>query len=228
MSEVDANVSGGRWLRGVSGVMAVFCGLVAVTLTLMVVVMLASTAITGWTAQPRSWQVGEGAASVSGHFDQKALKSCRPGEAALCPDPGPPKIKAYVSSLLGYVVLHAPLAALAYGLFQACACFVGLAKGQLLARRTIDRLVRFSVAGLIFVLLAPQAGRIAALVADGSRKLMDLVTGDRSVLFSFSSYSVSYAGVNGLLTMIYAVTLTVIAVVMVKASTIADDHAQIV
>lgn len=133
-----------------------------------------------------------------------------------------------MSAMLGYAVLYAPLAALAYGLYQACACFVGLARGQLLARRTIDRLVRFSVAGLSFVLLAPHAGRIGGLVTDGSRKVMDFVTGDRTVLFSISVYNANYAGVNGLLTVIYAVTLTVIAVVMVKASTIADDHAQIV
>ncbi|PZR35408.1 hypothetical protein [Caulobacter segnis] len=218
----------GRWLRRVSGAMALFTGIVATALTLAVVVSLIGSAISGWRARPVAWAVGGKTASVSAEFDSTRQKSCTPGARALCPSSGPPDIKGYVSGQLGAAVLQLPLAVLAYGLLQACGCFFELARGRMLARRTVDGLVRFSMAGLTFVVLSPFAGGLAALVADGARKVMDLATGDSSVFFSVSVFSASYAGATGLLTVIYAVTLTVIAVVMVKASTIADDHAQIV
>lgn len=218
----------GRCLRGISAVMAVFCGLVATALTLLVVVTLVWSATTGWTNRPVHWKVGNDQANVAAEVERNAQVSCEPGKATLCPTSKPTDIKGYLSEQLGQAMTQAPLVALVYGLFQACICFVGFARGRLLARRTVDGLVRFAVAGLVFVLVGPFAGRLGGLVADSSRKLMDLVTGDRSVLFSVSSYTVSYDGVSNLLTMIYAVTLTVIAVVMVKASAIADDHAQIV
>ena len=57
---------------------------------------------------------------------------------------------------------------------------------------------------------------------------MDALTSDSKVLFSVGSYAASYAGVNSLLTIVYAITLTMIALVMIKATTIVEDHAQIV
>jgi hypothetical protein len=218
-------LGGERWLKVVSGAMAVFCGVVGLVLALMVVTMLAGVAITDWNNKSGSWRIGsEGVASAG--FERSVVTSCRSGEEPLCAPSGPPTIKSYVSQLLGQLIVQAPLAALAYGLFQASACFVEIARGRMLARRTVHRLVRFSIAGLTFVVLAPQAGRIAGFVANGAYKLMSLIAGDKS--FSFSSFTTQYIGMHGVLTVIYAVALTIIAVILVKASTIAEDHAQIV
>lgn len=218
----------GRWLRGVSGVMAVFCGGLAALLVFGVVILTASSAISEWWTRPVSWTFEGRAVAMSSTQTIVAFRSCRPGEPERCTRRDHPDAKTYASVMAGRAATQLPLIALAYGLFHACACFVGFARGRLLARRTVDRLVRFSVGGLAFVLTAPYAGTLGGVVTDGVRRLLDLASGDRSVLSSLSVYVVSYAGVSQLLTIVYAVTLTVIAVVMVKASAIADDHAQIV
>ncbi|WP_291880206.1 hypothetical protein [Caulobacter sp.] len=211
--------------------MAGFCGLMATALTMIVAGMLVLTAIADWTHQQATWRAGNDKMNVAAKVTSTA-EVCGPDKPSPCPilkpDTARPTLKAYVSGLIGKAVMQAPLAALAYGLFQACACFVGFARGRLLARRTVDQLVRFALAGLGFVLLSPFAAKLGGLATDGSRKLMDIVTGDRSVLFSVSTYTASYAGVSNVLTVIYAVTLTLIALIMVKAAAIADDHAQIV
>lgn len=218
-------MSGERWLKVVSGAMSVFCALVGLVLALMVVALLAGGAIADWKNKSGSWRFGqEGVASVG--FERSVEQSCRPGEEPLCAHSNAPTVKSYVSRLLGQLIVQAPLAALAYGLLQACACFAEIARGRLLAQRTVRRLIRFSLAGLIFVLFAPQAGRLAGFVADGAYKMMSLIAGEKS--FSFSSYTTHYIGMHGMLSVVYAVTLTIIAVIMAKASTIADDHAQIV
>jgi hypothetical protein len=225
MAQREVGVVGQRWLRGISVGMAVFCGFVALMLTISVVITLAGAAVSEWSGKSTSWRASDPAGVASAAYNRTVLIIC-PAGAVRCRPSRPPEIKPYISAMLGSLTLQVPLMALAYGLFQACACFVGIARGKLLARRTVDRLVRFAVAGLGFVLLTPFAGRLGGWVADGSRGLMSWATGDRS--FQVSAYTANYANVSGLLTVIYAVTLTVIAVVMVKASTIADDHAQIV
>lgn len=223
-----AETNDGRWLRRVSGAMAIFCGFAAAVLTLAVAASLIGGAIAEWRGRPAAYAIGGNAAHVTGKFSGVRLESCASDKAKLCPADHPPEMKGYMSGQLAAITLQAPLAALAYGLFEACACFVGLSRGRALARRTVDRLMRFSLAGLAFVLLSPCAGLVAGWVFEGSRRLMDAVTNDNKLLFSVSHYTANYTGVSGLLTVIYAVTLTVIAVVMAKASTIADDHAQIV
>lgn len=216
-------LNGERWLKVVGGGMAVFCGLVGTLVTVAVVILLIGEANFQWTGKPMAWRVGQPGSPVSAYASGKV--SCPP-RVTRCGAAHKPEAKHYVPAMLGQLALQAPLAALAYGLFQASAGFVGVARGQSLARCTTGRLVRFAVAGLSFVLLAPQAGRIGAFVADGSRKLISLATGDRS--YQVSVYTVGFENVTSLLTMVYALALTIIAVILVKASTIADDHAQIV
>lgn len=218
----------GLWLRRASGGMAAFCGLFASVLTLAVVVMLVGGAISEWRGRSIDYVVGGKLANASAKFESARLESCATDKAKLCPAVGRPEMKGYISARLASVVLNAPLAALAYALFQAGACFVGLARGRALARRTVDHLVRFAVAGLVFVVLSPFAGLLAGWTAHGSRRLMDALTSDSKVLFSVGSYAASYAGVNSLLTIVYAITLTMIALVIIKATTIVEDHAQIV
>ena len=216
-------LNGDRWLKVLSGAMAVFCGLVATLVTVAVLILLIGEASFQWTGKPMAWRVGQPGSPVSAYADGKV--SCPPG-VMRCGAAHKPEAKHYVPALLGQLALQAPLVALAYGLFQASAGFVGVARGRSLTRRTTGRLVRFAVAGLSFVLLEPHAGRIGAFVADGSRKLISLATGDRSYQVSF--YTVGFENVTSLLTMVYALALTIIALILVKASTIADDHAQIV
>jgi hypothetical protein len=206
--------------------MAVFCGFVAMIVAGMVALSLVATAASDWSRKPVSWRVGQQGSFASAGVNRTVLVICKPGDAAMCKPTRPPEVKGYIANLLGHLTLAMPLAALSYGLFQACAGFTGIARGQPLARRTTNRLVRFAVAGLAFVLLTPFIARLSGVIADSARKVMNLFTGDRS--FQVSAYSANYTEVSGLLTMVYAVALTLVAVILVKASRIADDHAQII
>ncbi len=147
--------------------------------------------------------------------------------------PAAPKAPARLSgAALGVAALalaigELPLFALAYGLARACLCFVEMAKGRFFAGRTVRHLRGFAVGGLIFVLGLPHAQALSS----GAIRLCDqlakwLTHGPHDGISA--SMNLSLTGVSNILITIYAVTLVVIAAVMVKASRLAEDHAQIV
>lgn len=216
---------GERGLKLVSGGMAIFCGGAAVLCAVMVTAMLIATARFEWTGKPISWRVGEARTFASASIG-KTESACQPADSRLCDPSRPREIDRFAAAMLGQLTMQTPLAALAYGLFQASAGFVGVARGRPLARRTTGRFVRFALAGLGFVLLMPNIGRLAAFIADGSHKLINMAAGTRA--YQVSHYTATYGDFTSLLTMVYALALTIIALILVKASTIADDHAQIV
>ncbi len=121
-----------------------------------------------------------------------------------------------------------PLLALAYGLLEACRCFAAMAKGRFLARETVSRLTRFAIGGLLFVVLFPHAGAMAAAVNEGLGTALDVLTRQPQPISRTTHYDFTVTGMSEWLNTIYALTLTVVALVMARASSIAEDHAQIV
>lgn len=122
--------------------------------------------------------------------------------------------------------MQTPLAALTYSLLQTYAYFAEITRGQLLAQRTVRHLIRFSLTRLIFVLFTPQAGRLTNFVTDKAYKIISLITSEKS--FSFSNYTTHYINIHKILSVVYTITLTIITMIIAKASTITDNHAQIV
>lgn len=223
-----AGVWGERGLRGLSALMAAFCGFATLLTAVILISSVASAAIGASTGRPVNWSLSSNGASTHGKFKFGATTTCPTLPNSVCPPATKaPRVENFAPLIAGMVGALLPLAALVYGLSQACLCFLGMAKGRFLHRKTAARLNRFAFGGLLFVLGTPFSGAVGRLFAGLAHGMIDLVTGQKSFWFS-SGFGMTHSGVLGLLTAIYAVTLTVIAVVMVKASTIADDHAQIV
>lgn len=214
-------------LRGVSAVMAAICGLAGLVLSLFLVAMAWGSIHTAVTNKQVAWSGSSAAGSAHANFTAGVSRTCS-GKPMVCshePKPMPARIAApFVAGQLAAMV---PMVALTYGLFQACLCFVGMARGRFLHRRTVSRLMRFAGGGLVFVLANPFSGVIGRWAAGAVDGLLRFVLHERSWSV-FTGAGMNVTGVHGLLMVVYAVTLTVIAVVMAKASAIADDHAQIV
>jgi len=228
MTNLLAGVWGERGLRGLSALMAAFCGFATLLTALIMIGLFASTAIGASAGKPLNWSLSSHGVSTHGNFEVGATTTCPTLPNGVCNEAiSSPRVEIFAPLIVGMGGALLPLAALVYGLSQACLCFLGMARGYFLHPRTAARLTRFAVGGLVFVLGTPFSGVIGRLFAGQTHRIIDLITGDKSFAF-FSSFGTAYSGVTGVLTAIYAVTLTVIAVVMVKASTIADDHAQIV
>lgn len=205
-------------LRCVSVVMAAFCSLASVALSLMLIFMVVGYSYGVVTQKPFSWN--KGAASIS----MRSAQTCGTGACTAKAMLIEPKVAAIVASAA--IGGATPAAALAYGLAQASLCFVGFARGRFLDRRAVSRLMRFAGSGLIFVITSPFSDKLAhwtGVVVDSAFRMLS-----RDPSTTIVSASFKLDGFQSTLTIIYAVTLTVTAVIMVKASAIADDHAQIV
>lgn len=218
----DTGVWGVRGLRGLSGLMAVFCGLAATVLGVVAIAMVATVAIAAATDKPVHWNASSKAAAIRGDSDM--YRKCLSQRGTTC---AKPSVREIAPATVGTAASLLPMAALVYGLSQACLCFVGMARGRFLHRQTASRLMRFATGGLLFVLFSPLSATISRTAMGLTYQLIDVATGQKTIVL-LSGYDATVSGVSGPLTAIYAITLTVIAVVMVKASTIADDHAQIV
>jgi hypothetical protein len=216
-----------RGLRGVSLFMATFCSFATAVVFAFTIVLfvgvgaaMVSASKTGETAW-RSETITVQARSES--------QTCTPSRQTAC-QPGPASLSARLVALLALslVVGALPLLALAYGLLEASRCFGAMAKGRFLARQTVARLTRFAIGGLIFVLLSPHAGAITGATYEGLGKAFDLLTHAAPGGSYSSHFKFTVTGMSEWLNAIYALSLTVIAVVMARASSIAEDHAQIV
>lgn len=219
---------GERGLRGLSALMATFCGFATLLTAVMLIGLFANTAIGVSTGKPLNWSLSSHGVSTHGKFKVRATTTCPTLPNGICPKAtSGPRVQVFAPLIAGMGGALLPLAALVYGLSQASLCFLGMARGEFLQRRTAARLTRFAAGGLLFVLGTPFSGVMGQAFARLTHRIMDLIIGEKSFAF-FSGFGTTYSGVTGVLTAIYAVTLTVIAVVMVKASRIADDHAQII
>ena len=127
---------------------------------------------------------------------------------------------------------------LAIGLLEAAKCLNGLASGQYFQASTVGHLRNFAIFGLLYVLLHPFTNLLGYIILNA--------------IYSFQMFTwkfwppripwaIFYPGpyvlsaddrwmkfIFGLLIVHYAFTLTVIATVMAKASTIVEDHAEII
>lgn len=214
-------------LRGVSGFMAAFCGLATVVVLAFTIIMfggvgaaIISASKTGETAW-RSETITVQAKSENQTCTPSRQTACQPGPAGLSE-----RLVAPIAVSL--VVGALPLLALAYGLLEASRCFGAMAKGRFLARQTVARLTRFAVGGLVFVLLSPHAGAITGATYEGLGKAFDLLTHAAPGGSYSSHFKFTVTGASEWLNAIYALALTVVALVMARASSIAEDHAQIV
>jgi hypothetical protein len=143
--------------------------------------------------------------------------------------PQKPAISGTIIAWLNIGVIFAPFVALAAGLAEATACFVGMARGRFLARDTVRHLRNFAVLGLAFLVLFPNLHAIAY----GADRLVDIAAnflGPRGVTVydDLANFNVQIRGLTDALTMVYALALAAIVAVMTKAAAIAEDHAQIV
>jgi hypothetical protein len=214
-------------LRGVSGFMAAFCGLATVVVFVFTLVMfvgvgaaMISASRTGETTW-RSSSITLQARSQSQTCDPSRPTACSPGPASLS--------EQLVAPLaLSLVVGALPLLALVYGLLEASRCFGAMAKGRFLARETVARLTRFAVGGLVFVVLSPHAGAMTGATYESLGRVFDLLTHAAPEGSYSSHFKFTVTGASEWLNAIYALTLTVVALVMARASSIAEDHAQIV
>jgi hypothetical protein len=125
----------------------------------------------------------------------------------------------------------APLAALVFGLVEACRCFINLARGRFFDRGTVSLLRNFAFGGLVFVLLYPNRQTVAEFVG----QLIDgaINQAHRGVTVHHGVLPIDVGltpggTVSNVLIVVYALALTVMAAVMAKAAAVAEDHAQIV
>lgn len=216
-------------LRGVSGAMAAFCGVATVfvfAFTMIVFVGIGAAVVSASKTGETVWRSG----AINLEARSQRQPPCPPAHQAACPpaSPASPSASDIVTISLALLVGALPLLALAYGLLEASRCFGAMAKGRFLARATVSRLTRFAVGGLFFVLLFPHAGAMAAAVNQGLGTALDLLTHAPQPISRSSQFNFKVTGMSEWLNAIYALTLTVVALVMARASSIAEDHAQIV
>jgi len=216
-------------LCGVSGVMAAFCGVATVLVfvfTLILFIGLGAAMVSASKSGETAWRSGAIA------LEARSLRqpACPPARLAACPPASPAKLPAgdIATMSLSLFVGALPLLALSYGLLEASRCFGAMARGRFLARVTVSRLTRFAIGGLFFVVLFPHAGAMAAAVNQGLGTALDLLTHAPQPTSRSSQFNFKVTGMSEWLNAIYALTLTVVALVMARASSIAEDHAQIV
>ncbi len=206
-----------RGLQGLGGAMAVFSALAVLVLTFVAVVVLVSTL-----------RDGAGDAAWPSLFSGFSKRTCPDFPGGFCP--GWMRSLSYDArpTTLGSFAALAPIWALIYGLSFACLCFFEIAKGRFLAKRTVGFLKHFAVGGVLFVVATPFSGVIGRSVASFTHWMLH-GSATATSYTAFSGFDVRFSGgFNSVLVGIFAVTLTIIAGIMVKASTIADDHAQII
>ena len=253
-----------RGFTALSRVMSVFCYAAAGIVTLIIIVALIIMTLIG---HPMEKQIGTAKAGVHIHsasvndFRRIAPACITRVTAAHGKDftscfvratPTAADIEAArhtSESLTGRIYTFAPavlwtipMAALAYGLFQAGRCFARLARRAYFAPETVRALRNFAMAGLFFVVVFPLLpwihGAVTQFIFSTDTFLRHTIFKPApGVFFSFSmplGYTPPVFAVNaqtsfsGVLTAVYAFTVAILAAVMSRASTLARDHAQII
>lgn len=223
-----------RWrdtgLRSFSGLMAFVCGAAGIVLAALIFAGLGSATYSMLTGRSLNWSAGE-KVEVSSSFESKAAHCADPEEKCqkALREAAKPNTNANVvlPMLAGMAAAITPGVVLAFGLVQAGLCFLSIAGGKYLERRTVRRLIRFAVCGLIFVMANPLANLLGGFAAKVTTAVLSFIAREQAET-QFTHFNLKYTGAPDMLIGVYAITLTIIALVMVRASRIAEDHAQIV
>jgi hypothetical protein len=237
-------------LFSLNGAMALFCGLMAVLFGLFLAIFLVGSIIVQLGLAPDgncSWNWGKPGAATTAHAEARLTQTpatvtnttcetinggklaCKTATRPMRPEDVKPDLVRDVLNWLYIPICTVPLAALVFGLAQASACFVGLARGRYFERTTVRQLRNFALGGLIFMLVFPNVNAIGDSIVGGVDMIVNaLEPKGVSVHHATGRTSFDIAGFAAALPVIYALTLSVIAWVMAKAAAIAEDHAQIV
>ncbi len=136
------------------------------------------------------------------------------------------------------VLWSIPVLILARGLLEASRCLNGLAAGRYFEVDTVTHLRNFATSGLLYVLLSPCMPILGNVILHAEEAIMQLYR-ERwppdeihyfwPVPLDFSPDNFGIAKTfSEFLVGLYALTLTIIATVMARASTIVEDHAEII
>ncbi|NGM49658.1 hypothetical protein G5B46_08585 [Caulobacter sp. 602-2] len=214
-----------RWrdtgLRGLSLAMALFCGAAAAAIVSLVFFGSVLTSLVSVTGRPLDFDMPH----LSLQIPVSKRTSCYEDRCQELPAARP--LSEEAPSFAGSSAALLPSTLLAYGLVHACLCFIGIARGRHLAKATIRHLVKFALGGLLFLCLTPFASALSRLAAHVTFFLVN-PTWAKKVVYVYNGANMTLPILADALTPIYAVTLTIIALIMVRASRIAEDHAQIV
>lgn len=143
-----------------------------------------------------------------------------------CRTSGPYPIATVIGVALSGLMALLPLLVLAFALAQAALSYLDLSRGRLLTSPLARRTMRFAIAALAFLVIAsvakPLASWIMALFTDafpaqGSARVETV-----------APTALAFEPVLRWLTPFLAASLAIHATMLVKASAIAEDHAQIV
>ena len=208
-------------LRGLSLAMALFCGAAAATIVALILLGSVVTSIVSVTGRPLNVE----APHLSLQIPVSKRTFCYDGQCQELPTAQ--SFSEEAPSFAGRSAALLPSALLAYGLVHACLCFVGIARGRHLAKATIRHLVKFALGGLLFLCLTPFASALSRLAANATFTLVNFTWAKR-VSYVYDGSNMTLPILADALPPIYAITLTIIALVMVRAAHIAEDHAQIV
>ena len=142
--------------------------------------------------------------------------------------------KASVRTLLWSI----PILLLARGLLEASRCLNGLSAGRYFEVATVTHLRNFATSGLFYVLLSPCVPVIGNVILHVQEAIMQFYwklrpPGHGIHIFWPDPLDFSHENLgigktfSGFLVSLYALTLTIIATVMARASTIVEDHAEV-
>ena len=208
-------------LRGLSLAMALFCGVAAAAIVALVLFGSVMTSLVSVTGRPLNVELPH----LSLQIPVSKRTFCYDGQ---CQELSTARsFSEEAPSFAGNSAALLPSTVLAYGLVHACLCFVGIARGRHLDSGTIHHLMKFALGGLLFLCLTPFASTLSRLAAHATFILVN-DTWAKRVSYVYDGSNMTLPILADALTPIYAVTLTVIALIMVRASRIAEDHAQIV
>jgi hypothetical protein len=233
-------------MLGLSGVMAMLSAITATLIAMYVVLGLFTYVIALLPiVPPGQWSFIGINLNKPGTLDVKTCTSsssspdyCTVTTRPMTEEEMTPSLENVSMNLASSAVTLVPLGILSWGLFQATFCFLNLSRRIFFSYRTVRGLRNFSLSNLFFVLFFPHVDwistRIGNLIGSVASHLRTIQNGaPTAVAFSTAQGQFNVEGLTGLdlsilVMIVYAVALTIIADVMMKASVIVDDHSQIV
>ena len=257
---------GERGFAGLNRVMSVFCYAAGGVVSLTIVVALILMMLIGYPMDRQIGPVKGGAHIAVSDIHINAIQRSDPAclariqgthdhDISTCMVDTQPtaadiaSARKSMTSVMGRVYLFMPtllwaipMGTLAYGLFQAGACFAALGQRAYFAPKTVGYLRNFALAGLLFVVMFPMLpwlhGLVTHLIFSTDILLKQtLFKPPAGTAWAFSTPgaytppTVTAGGRNAfseVLMAIYAFTVAILATVMSRASTLANDHAQII
>lgn len=170
-------------------------------------------------------QLGSGEAPV-------AAWSCRLPRSILdwsphCQRFGPTPLPTALGVSLSGAVALSPLLILAFAMAQATLSYLDISRGRLLTSLLARRTMRFAISALAFLVIASVSTPIATWVMEAFTDVFRAAAGHEPTR-TIAPTALSADPVLSWLTPFLAASLAIHAAMLVKASAIAEDHAQIV